>query len=60
MMLSSHLFIMLLGEVLVRLHNTENANSKIRIDSTLLNTSLYWEKTSRLNTDVLLPVLQIA
>lgn len=39
-MLSSHVLILLV-EVPVRLHRIENSNSKIRIDSTLLNMSLY-------------------
>lgn len=41
---------MLLGEALVRLHNVEDANSKIRIVSTLQNMSLYCKSTVHLIT----------
>lgn len=49
MIISSHLFIML-GEVLVRLHNVQNANSKIRIVFILQNMSLYCKSTVLLIT----------
>lgn len=50
MVLSSHLFIMLLAEMLVRLHNIGNANSKIRMVSKLQNMSLYCKNTVYLIT----------